>query len=159
MSAPMAISSARRIQKEMIALSQEPIHGVTVKSGPEESKDHSCVEIVMGIKGAEGTIYHGEEFELRFRINERYPFESPEVVFQGSNIPLHPHVYSNGHICLSILGDEWSPALTIQSVCLSIVSMLSSCKEKKRPPDDQFYVRTASLNPKNTRWRYHDDSV
>ena len=53
-----------------------------------------------------------------------------QVIFTGDNIPVHPHVYSNGHICLSILTEDWSPALSVQSVCLSIVSMLSSCKEK-----------------------------
>ena len=61
-----------------------------------------------------------------------------KVTFTGENIPLHPHVYSNGHICLSILTDDWSPALSVQAVCLSIISMLSSCKEKKRPPDNAF---------------------
>lgn len=53
-----------------------------------------------------------------------------QVMFTGENIPVHPHVYSNGHICLSILTEDWSPALSVQSVCLSIISMLSSCKEK-----------------------------
>ena len=79
--------------------------------------------------------------------------DSPEAV------PVHQHVYSNGHICLSILTDDWSPALSVESVCLSILSMLASAKEKVRPPDDVFYVKTCSKNPKKTRWWYHDDSV
>lgn len=77
--------------------------------------------------GVDGTLYEGEHFQLQFKFNNKYPFDSPEVsvtlltanicaeasigfvqvTFTGSNIPVHPHVYSNGHICLSILTEDW----------------------------------------------------
>lgn len=50
-----------------------------------------------------------------------------------------------------------SPALSVQSVCLSISSMLSSCREKKRPPDNTLYVKTCNKNPKKTKWWYHGE--
>lgn len=133
---------------------------------------------MINMDGVKGTLYEGEHFQLLFKFNNKYPFDSPEVTFVGTNIPIHPHVYSNGHICLSILTEDWwvsphyalrsrnksnnitslhsrTPALSVQSVCLSISSMLSSCREKKRPPDNAFYVRTCNKNPKKTKWWYH----
>lgn len=59
------------------------------------------------MEGVHGTLYEGEQFQLLFKFNNKYPFDSPEVTFIGSNIPVHPHVYSNGHICLSILTEDW----------------------------------------------------
>ena len=84
----------------------------------------------MDVFGPPDTLYDGEKFSLCFKFNGRYPFDSPIVTFVGDIIPVHPHVYSNGHICLSILTNDWSPALSVESVCLSIISMLASAKEK-----------------------------
>ncbi|XP_063698854.1 ubiquitin-conjugating enzyme E2 W isoform X1 [Culicoides brevitarsis] len=146
----------KRLQKELMSLIKEPPPGVTVDA---DSVSQNLSQWVVNIDGVEGTLYEGEHFQLSFKFNNRYPFDSPEVTFIGQNIPIHPHVYSNGHICLSILTDDWSPALSVQSVCLSISSMLSSCREKKRPPDNTIYVKTCKKNPKETKWWYHDDSV
>ncbi|XP_009084331.2 ubiquitin-conjugating enzyme E2 W isoform X2 [Serinus canaria] len=145
-------SMQKRLQKELLAFQNDPPPGMTLD---EKSVQNSITQWIVDMEGAPGTLYEGEKFQLLFKFSSRYPFDSPQVMFTGDNIPVHPHVYSNGHICLSILTEDWSPALSVQSVCLSIISMLSSCKEKRRPPDNSFYVRTCNKNPKKTKWWYH----
>uniref|UniRef100_A0A8C8JKG5 N-terminal E2 ubiquitin-conjugating enzyme n=1 Tax=Oncorhynchus tshawytscha TaxID=74940 RepID=A0A8C8JKG5_ONCTS len=145
-------SMQKRLQKELMALQNDPPPGMTLN---EKSVQNTITQWIVDMEGATGTLYEGEKFQLLFKFSSRYPFDSPQVMFMGENIPVHPHVYSNGHICLSILTEDWSPALSVQSVCLSIISMLSSCKEKRRPPDNSFYVKTCNKNPKKTKWWYH----
>jgi ubiquitin-conjugating enzyme E2 W len=120
----------------------------------------SETEWQVQIQGAVGTLYENEDFVIRIRFSAEYPIESPEVVFLVP-APIHPHIYTNGHICLNILGEDWSPALTVQSICLSLLSMLSSATEKVSPPDNSSYVRSKGVGstPKNTRFVYHDDAV
>lgn len=62
---------------------------------------------VIEIQALGETLFTGERFALRFRFTDSYPLESPEVVFlttDGWSAPELNHVYSNGHLCLSILG-------------------------------------------------------
>lgn len=51
-------------------------------------------------------------------------------------IPIHPHVYSNGVICLDLLsnGNGWSPVQSVESVCMSIQSMLTGNTKNGTPP-------------------------
>ena len=108
--------------------------------------------------GAENTVYAGERYTLRIRFTPQYPFDSPEVVFLLPS-PEHCHIYSNGHICLNILGSDWTPALTVRSIVLSILSMMSSAQRKERPQDNDRYVRVPRGGPKDSNFYYHDDVV
>ena len=55
---------------------------------------------------------------------------------------------------------EWSPALTVSSICLSVLSMLSSAPKKIKPPNDaEFVKRAAGRGPKAFLWSYDDDKA
>lgn len=138
----------KRILKEVAQLRNNGLPNVNLISFEND-------KLKLEIIGAESTIYEKESFILLFTLSKNYPIEAPEVIFI-EKIPENEHVYSNGHICLSILYDQWSPALTVESVCLSIISLLSSASAKKKPINDRSYC-SASRNksPKDFKWSYH----
>ena len=107
---------------------------------------------------AEGTVYAGETYTLRFRFIGNYPFEAPEVVFVGTP-PKHVHVYSNGFICLSTLSKDWTPALQTSTVTMSIMSMLANAQVKESPPNDASSVAYMNRmgSPKKVQWEFDDD--
>ena len=72
--------------------------------------------------------------------------------------PVHEHIYSCGFICLSTLDTDWTPALKTSSVCLSIISMLSSAEKKIKPPNDEASSRyMKGKSPKEISWAFEDD--
>lgn len=94
--------------------------------------------------------------------------EPPEVVFVKISqptdtpraIPIHPHIYSNGFICLDLLSSAgWSPVQTVESVCMSLQSMLTANTKNERPPDDTEFVKGNKRRPRDVNFYYHDDNV
>ena len=141
---------AGRLAKELKQLQAKPPDG----GGLRAADDMRCW--LVDLQGAPDTLYAGEAFQLQFTFGDDYPMGAPEVVFVGA-VPVHHHVYSNGHICLSLLADDWSPALTVSSLCISILSMLSSATEKQKAPprDNAAYVKRHKGGPKETKWAFH----
>lgn len=110
---------------------------------------------VVTLNGVSGTIYDGEIFKLKMNFPKDYPSKPPSVYFLKP-CPKHMHVYTNGDICLSILGKDWRPTMTAQNIAVSILSMLSSAKEKAIPQDNAMHADSKPGQQQNN-WMYHDD--
>ncbi|KKY24937.1 putative ubiquitin conjugating enzyme [Phaeomoniella chlamydospora] len=86
---------------------------------------------------------------------------TPSIVDNGARpVPMHPHVYSNGIICLDLLGSAgWSPVQSVESVCMSIQSMLTGNTKNERPPGDEDFCRRNRSRPKDIAFVYEDSTV
>lgn len=89
--------------------------------------------------------------------------EAPEVTFvklADRPVPIHPHIYSNGIICLDLLGTQgWSPVQNVESVCMSIQSMLTGNTKRERPEGDEAFVASNRQRPRDIDFYYHDNTV
>ncbi|SJK86579.1 ubiquitin-conjugating enzyme (huntingtin interacting protein 2) [Babesia microti strain RI] len=91
------------------------------------------------IKGPIGTVYEEGHFNLDIHIPEDYPYNPPKIKFLTKI--WHPNISSEtGAICLDILKNEWSPALTIRTVLISIQALLSAPE-----PDDPQDAEVAKM--------------
>eukprot|EP00249_Psilotum_nudum_P031989 c47060_g1_i1 orf=475-1020(-) len=117
-SAPFVTASAKRIQKELTEISLDPPSNCS--AGP---KGDNLFEWVSTIMGPSGSPYQGGVFFLDISFPSDYPFKPPKVVFKTRIY--HCNINSSGQICLDILKDNWSPALTISKVLLSLCSLLT----------------------------------
>jgi ubiquitin-conjugating enzyme E2 C len=74
------------------------------------------------LDGPADTPYENLVFKLSLSFPANYPYSPPTVLFKT---PIyHPNVDFSGRICLDILKDKWSAVLNVQSVLLSLQSLL-----------------------------------
>ncbi|KAL8111508.1 hypothetical protein AgCh_019280 [Apium graveolens] len=118
-------------------------HCFFVQTGPAAEDMFHWQATIMGPPDSP---YAGGVFLINIHFPPDYPFKPPKVAFRTK--VFHPNINNNGSICLDILKEQWSPALTISKVLLSICSLLTDPN-----PDDPLVPEIANMY-KNDRTKY-----
>jgi len=139
----MGTMSLRRLKTELAELQRDPPAKCT--AGPISESDMSIWDAM--IFGPADSPFQGGMFALTIRFPSDYPFKPPIITFKTKIY--HPNINASGGICLDILKTQWSPALTISKVLLSILSLLTDAN-----PDDPLVPEIATIY-RNNREAYN----
>ncbi|KAF2201119.1 UBC-like protein [Delitschia confertaspora ATCC 74209] len=95
------------------------------------------------IIGPPDTPYEFGFFEFAVKFTKEYPTKAPSVTAVTTNLGrtrFNPNIYAAGRVCLSILGtwrgergEEWSSAQGLESILISIQSLMSSNPYENEP--------------------------
>ncbi|KAI8081366.1 ubiquitin-conjugating enzyme/RWD-like protein [Halteromyces radiatus] len=125
-------SSALLLKRQLKDLQRNPVDGFSAGL-----VDDNIYEWEIMVMGAPDTLYEGGFFRAIMTFPPTYPIMPPTLKFCTEMY--HPNVYPDGTVCISILhppGDDkygyeqaserWSPVHTVETILLSVISMLSS---------------------------------
>ncbi|EJW01410.1 hypothetical protein EDEG_00457 [Edhazardia aedis USNM 41457] len=149
MSSHFNATKSRRIMKEIQEMKNDPPSNCSAGPISEADPDTWSATII----GPPGTPYEGGTIELLIKLPPNYPFSPPKV---SLITPIFHCNVKADTICLDILKSEWSPALTIGKVLLSISSLLGNPN-----PDDPLDNEAARLyrEDKQAYWRMAKRSI
>lgn len=124
---------SKRIQKELKNLQEENL--TYIEASPN---DGDLLNWTAYIEGPPDSSYEDGRFKINISFPDKYPFRPPKLFFETPIF--HPNIGKKGSICLDILQNNWSPALSITRVLLSLLSLLTDPN-----PDDPLRGDAASL--------------
>jgi len=89
-----------------------------------EINDDVYAEHNVLLKGPSDTPFENGVFKLSIIMPVDYPSKPPKMIFKTR--VYHPNIASDGTICIDILKDQWSSALRLTNVILSISDLLAN---------------------------------
>ncbi|VDI37905.1 ubiquitin-conjugating enzyme E2-17 kDa-like isoform X1 [Mytilus galloprovincialis] len=123
----------KRLNKELQDITTDPPPGCS--AGPVGD---DLFKWEASLTGPEDSPYKDGIFFLSVQFPTDYPFKPPKVGFKTKIY--HPNINSSGAICLDILRSQWSPALTVSKILLSLHALMSEPN-----PDDPLMPDIAKL--------------
>ncbi|XP_022855201.1 ubiquitin-conjugating enzyme E2 5A-like isoform X1 [Olea europaea var. sylvestris] len=126
--------ASKRIQKELKDLQKDPPASYIFPGLVGEDMFHWQATIMY----PSDSPFAWDVFLVTIHFPPDYPFKPPKVSIKTK--VFHPNINSNGSICLDILKEQWSPALTVSKVLLLICSFLTDPN-----PDDPLVPEIAHM--------------
>ncbi|KAF6138077.1 hypothetical protein GIB67_033491 [Kingdonia uniflora] len=129
----MASQASLLLHKQLKDLTRHPVDGFSAGLVDDSNIFNWSVSII----GPPDTLYEGGFFNAIMSFPSDYPNSPPTVRFTSEM--WHPNIYTDGWVCISILhapgkdpngyelaSERWLPVHSVESIVLSIISMLSS---------------------------------
>ena len=107
----------KRIQREILEMKRDAPPSITA-----EPDSNDIFKWKASFIGPKDTPYQDGVFLLSLSFPVDYPFKPPKVLFVTK--VYHPNILPSGEICLGILKEKWSPALSVSKLLLSVCSLL-----------------------------------
>jgi len=133
----------KRLLRDYKLVKTQPIENIWIEW---EDNGENLLKAFSIVCGREDTPYQHGFYAFDFDFGGEYPFVQPRVSYNSigmcipqlknttqftrdSKVPrVHPNLYKNGFVCLSILGtwrgEGWSSCFNIQSISLELQSLL-----------------------------------
>ncbi|CAF1141797.1 unnamed protein product [Rotaria sp. Silwood1] len=114
------MSFLKRLRLHYLELKKDPPPLCHVEP---EDPETNLTHWIGYIDGPEQTSFVGGRFHLNIDFPVDFPFKPPHIHFIT---PIyHPNISTKGEICLDILHNQWSPALSIRALLISLCSLLT----------------------------------
>ena len=125
----ISMSISRRVLRDVEIIMADEMASLGIYYKPDEANILKGTALIIG---PDNTPYEGCPLLFSVEMTREYPFKSPSVTFITSDglTRFHPNLYVTGKVCLSILGTypgpSWTSAMNLQSIFMSILSLLTA---------------------------------
>ncbi|KAI0762226.1 ubiquitin-conjugating enzyme/RWD-like protein [Fomes fomentarius] len=139
-------TTLKRIHREIADLKKEDLGPIKLSPSDDDLFHWNAT-----IPGPEGSVYEGGVYNVEIVLAHDYPFSAPRVTFRTRIY--HMNINERGSICIDILKHNWSPALSLFKVILSLSSLLTdpNPKDPLVPQIATEYVRNRVQHDREAR--------